>query len=172
MRIPRGVRQGQHIRLAGQGSAGIGQGKAGDLYLEVEFKPRRNCRIDGKDVFIDLPVAPWEAALGATVEVTTPSGKVELAPPEVLADLARHADALAGIFAEATLHIQVEPACDPNPAASAVAPVCRRPRDRRAARRTPAKTSSIRVAKKRPGLRWCDAPWSLRLSRNTSCPLR
>ena len=81
VRIPKGVRQGQHIRLAGQGSAGIGQGKSGDLYLEVEFKPRRNCRVDGKDVFIDLPVAPWEAALGATVEVTTPSGKVDLTIP-------------------------------------------------------------------------------------------
>jgi len=81
VRIPKGVRQGQHIRLAGQGSPGIGKGEAGDLYLEVEFRPHRYYRVDGKDVFIDLPVAPWEAALGATVKVPTPSGQVDLKIP-------------------------------------------------------------------------------------------
>jgi curved DNA-binding protein len=81
VRIPKGVRQGQHIRLAGQGSAGTGGGKAGDLYLEVEFKPHPYYRVQGKDVFIDLPVAPWEAALGATVKVATPSGKIDLKIP-------------------------------------------------------------------------------------------
>jgi curved DNA-binding protein len=81
VRIPKGVRQGQRIRLAGQGSAGSGQGKAGDLFLEVEFRPRQNHRVDGKDVYIDLPVSPWEAALGSTVEVATPSGKVDLRIP-------------------------------------------------------------------------------------------
>jgi curved DNA-binding protein len=81
VRIPKGVRQGQHIRLAKQGGKGIGDGEAGDLYLEVEFRPHREYRVEGKDVFINLPVAPWEAALGATVEVTTPSGKVDLTLP-------------------------------------------------------------------------------------------
>ena len=81
VRIPMGVRQGQHIRLAKQGGAGIGEGDPGDLYLEVEFKPHSNYRIDGKDVFLDLPVAPWEAALGATVNVPTPSGTVDLTIP-------------------------------------------------------------------------------------------
>lgn len=86
VRIPKGVRQGQHIRLTGQGGAGIGEGARGDLYLEVEFKPHRYYRVEGKDVFIDLPVAPWEAALGATVKVATPSGRVDLTIPANSAD--------------------------------------------------------------------------------------
>jgi curved DNA-binding protein len=81
VRIPKGVRQGQHIRLGGQGSPGIGGGKSGDLYLEVEFRPHPFYRVEGRDVFIDLPVTPWEAALGATVKVPTPSGKVDLRIP-------------------------------------------------------------------------------------------
>lgn len=79
--IPRGVRAGQHIRLAGQGGQGIGQGKPGDLYLEVEFRPHPHFRVDKHDVYLDLPVAPWEAALGADIEVPTPSGFVELKIP-------------------------------------------------------------------------------------------
>jgi len=79
--IPRGVRAGQNIRLAGQGAPGIGQGKAGDLYLEIEFRPHPHYRIDQRDVMLDLPVAPWEAALGASVTVPTPSGPVELKIP-------------------------------------------------------------------------------------------
>lgn len=81
VRIPKGVRQGQHIRLARQGSPGFGQGEPGDLFLEVEFRPHQFYHVEGKDVYLDLPVAPWEAALGATVEVPTPSGKVELRIP-------------------------------------------------------------------------------------------
>jgi len=79
--IPKGVRQGQHIRLAGQGSPGIGRGGRGDLFLEVEFRPHRFYRVEGNDVFVDLPVAPWEAALGATVKAPTPSGYVDLRIP-------------------------------------------------------------------------------------------
>lgn len=79
--IPRGVRAGQRIRLAGQGGPGIGQGEPGDLYLEVAFQPHRHYRVDKHDVYLDLPVAPWEAALGATIEVPTPGGKVELTVP-------------------------------------------------------------------------------------------
>ena len=79
--IPKGVRQGQHIRLAGQGSPGIGRGGRGDLFLEVEFRPHRFYRVEGTDVFVDLPVAPWEAALGATVKAPTPSGYVDLRIP-------------------------------------------------------------------------------------------
>jgi curved DNA-binding protein len=79
--IPRGVRQGQQIRLAGQGGPGIGKGKAGDLYLEVEFRPHRFYNVEGRDVYITLPVAPWEAALGVTVQVPTPSGTVDLKIP-------------------------------------------------------------------------------------------
>jgi len=81
IRIPKGVHQGQHIRLAKQGSPGIGKGEAGDLYLEVEFRPHPIFKVEGKDVYLDLPVAPWEAALGATVKVPTPSGTVDLKIP-------------------------------------------------------------------------------------------
>ncbi len=81
VRIPKGVRQGQHIRLTGQGSAGMGGGKPGDLYLEVEFKPHRFYHVEGRDVFLDLPVAPWEAALGAAVKVPTPAGTVDMKIP-------------------------------------------------------------------------------------------
>ncbi len=80
-RIPRGVRQGQLIRLAGQGGAGVGKGKAGDLYLEVEFRPHPFYHVEGRDVFLSLPVAPWEAALGATVKAPTPTGAVDLKIP-------------------------------------------------------------------------------------------
>lgn len=79
--VPKGVRAGQHIRLAGQGAPGIGKGKAGDLYLEVEFRPHARYRVDKRDVYLDLPVAPWEAALGAQIEVPTPAGTVELTVP-------------------------------------------------------------------------------------------
>ncbi|MGB5260790.1 MAG: DnaJ C-terminal domain-containing protein [Gammaproteobacteria bacterium] len=81
VRIPRGVRQGQQIRLGGQGDPGIGQGKAGDLYLEVAFRPHHHYHVEGADVYLDLPVAPWEAALGATVKVPTPTGAVDLKIP-------------------------------------------------------------------------------------------
>ncbi len=81
VRIPKGVRQGQHIRLAGQGGAGLGKGDAGDLYLEVAFRPHPFYHVEGRDVFLDLPLAPWEAALGATVKVPTPTGAVDLKIP-------------------------------------------------------------------------------------------
>ncbi len=81
VRIPKGVRQGQHIRLAHQGGGGIGKGEAGDLYLEVEFRPHPLYHVEGKDVYLDLPVAPWEAALGATVKAPTPTGIVDLKVP-------------------------------------------------------------------------------------------
>lgn len=78
VKIPRGVKQGQRIRLTGQGSPGMGQAPAGDLYLEIEFNPHGIYKIDGHDVYLDLPVTPWEAALGATLKVPTPDGTVDL----------------------------------------------------------------------------------------------
>jgi len=81
VRIPKGVCQRQHIRLSGQGGAGIGKGEPGDLYLEVEFRPHPFYHVEGRDVFLDLPVAPWEAALGATVKAPTPTGAVDLKIP-------------------------------------------------------------------------------------------
>ena len=79
--VPRGIRAGQHIRLAGQGAPGVGGGGAGDLYLDVEFKPHLLYRVDQRDVYLDLAVAPWEAALGADVEAPTPTGRVEVTVP-------------------------------------------------------------------------------------------
>lgn len=81
VRIPKGVMQGQQIRLAGQGEPVMGHGKAGDLYLEVDFQPHPMYRVEGKDIYLDLPVAPWEAALGVTVAVPTLGGKVDLKIP-------------------------------------------------------------------------------------------
>jgi curved DNA-binding protein len=74
--IPKGIRAGQQIRLAGQGSPGFGDGTRGDLYLEIEFAPHPRWRVDGRDLHHTLRVAPWEAALGAAVELPTPDGSV------------------------------------------------------------------------------------------------
>jgi curved DNA-binding protein len=79
--IPKGVREGQHIRLAGQGAPGMGKGQPGDLYLEVQFAPDPVFRVEGKDVYLDLPIAPWEGALGASVKAPTPEGAVMLKIP-------------------------------------------------------------------------------------------
>ena len=74
VKIPAGVRAGQVIRLAGQGAPGFGNAPAGDLLLEVHFRPHDRLRVEGRDLFLDLPVAPWEAALGAVVSVDLPGG--------------------------------------------------------------------------------------------------
>lgn len=79
--IPKGIRNGQHLRLAGQGNPGQGGAPAGDLYLEIEFTPHRHFHVDGRDVYLDVPVAPWEAALGASITVPTPDGSVQLSVP-------------------------------------------------------------------------------------------
>ena len=81
VKIPKGVKEGQQIRLAGQGSPGMGQGVKGDLYLEIHFKPHPLYRAEGSDLHMQLPVAPWEAALGATIKAPTPDGKVDLKIP-------------------------------------------------------------------------------------------
>ena len=81
VKIPKGIQAGQHIRLAGQGEKLPGEAKAGDLLLEVTFAPHAIYRPDGRDLQFDLPVAPWEAALGANVKVPTPAGPVELRIP-------------------------------------------------------------------------------------------
>jgi len=81
VQIPKGIRQGQQIRLAGQGAPGIGQGKPGDLYLEVEFRPHALYSVEGRDLYLNLPVAPWEAALGAQVKAPTPEGTIDLKIP-------------------------------------------------------------------------------------------
>ncbi|WP_430468896.1 DnaJ C-terminal domain-containing protein [Vreelandella titanicae] len=82
VRIPKGITEGQHIRLAGQGHPGTGGGESGDLYLEIHFTPNPDYRVEGKDVFATLLVAPWEAALGTSLTMPTPSGQVQLKVPQ------------------------------------------------------------------------------------------
>ena len=79
--VPKGVREGQHLRLSGQGAPGFGAGPAGDLYLEIAFRPDPRFRVDGRDVHMSLLLAPWEAALGASVSASTPDGPVQLTIP-------------------------------------------------------------------------------------------
>lgn len=81
VRIPAGVSQGRQIRLAGQGLPGGGNHPAGDLYLEVQLRPHPFYQADGRNILLALPVAPWEAALGATVQVPTLGGPVSLKIP-------------------------------------------------------------------------------------------
>lgn len=81
VKIPTGIRAGQQVRLTGQGSAGLGDGAPGDLYLEVAFAPHAWWQAEGRDLSLTLPLAPWEAALGAEIEVPTPDGPVALQIP-------------------------------------------------------------------------------------------
>jgi len=81
VRIPQGVVSGQKIRLAGQGSPGEHGAPPGDLYLLVELEPHAQFRVGGRDLFIDLALAPWEAALGTELSLPTPAGAVSLKVP-------------------------------------------------------------------------------------------
>lgn len=81
VRIPPGVSQGRQIRLAGQGQPGFAGGPAGDLYLEVHLRPHRVFQTDGRDILLHLPITPWEAALGAPLQVPTLGGPVTLKIP-------------------------------------------------------------------------------------------
>jgi curved DNA-binding protein len=84
VKIPKGVKAGQNIRLKGQGSPGAGGGSAGDLYLEIEFNPHSIYKVEGADVSLELPISPWEAALGGKIKVPTPSGMIDLTIPEAI----------------------------------------------------------------------------------------
>jgi curved DNA-binding protein len=81
VQVPKGILGGQQIRLAGQGARAPGSGTPGDLYIEVEFQPHPLYRVDGKDLSLELPVTPWEAALGSSVKTPTPTGVVDLKVP-------------------------------------------------------------------------------------------
>jgi curved DNA-binding protein len=81
VKIPAGVKTGQQIRLSGQGAPGIGNGKKGDLYLEIEVDKNPLYDLVGNDIYLTLPIAPWEAALGAKISVPTLAGKVDLKIP-------------------------------------------------------------------------------------------
>ena len=81
VQIPKGIRESQHIRLAGQGAPAIKGTPPGDLYLEIHFHPHSLYQVQGRDLSLSLPIAPWEAALGATVKAPTPTGVVEVKIP-------------------------------------------------------------------------------------------
>jgi curved DNA-binding protein len=80
-RIPRGASDGQRLRVPGKGGKGAHGGRNGDLYLNISLRPHERYRADGHDLYMDLPLAPWEAVLGTTVEVPTPGGPVRLRVP-------------------------------------------------------------------------------------------
>lgn len=82
VKIPKGVHHGKKIRLAGKGGPGSGGGKPGDLYITVEYESNSNYHVEGGDVYINIPVAPWEAALGESVSVPLPGGGIKLKIPK------------------------------------------------------------------------------------------
>jgi curved DNA-binding protein len=81
VRIPKGVTDGQKLRVPGKGGKGLRGGRDGDLYIDITVAPHKLFRADGRDLFVDLPLAPWEAALGASVDLPTPGGAVKLKVP-------------------------------------------------------------------------------------------
>ncbi len=81
VRIPKGATDGQRLRLPGRGGKGLNGGRDGDLYLNIALHPHPLFRVSGHDLYLDLPLAPWEAVLGATIEVPTLAGPVRLKVP-------------------------------------------------------------------------------------------
>ncbi len=77
-RIPKGVTNGERLKLGGKGSKGANGGRDGDLYLNIHITPHPLYRVSGRDLFMDLPLAPWEAVLGASIEIPTLAGTVRL----------------------------------------------------------------------------------------------
>ncbi|HUH87719.1 MAG TPA: DnaJ C-terminal domain-containing protein [Pusillimonas sp.] len=82
IRVPKGASDGQRLRLPQKGGAGFNGGRAGDLYVTMQLQPHKLYRVSGRDLYLDLPLAPWEAALGAKVQVPTLGGTVEMNIPE------------------------------------------------------------------------------------------
>lgn len=83
VKIPKGVKEGQSIRLSKQGNPGLGGGESGDLLIEVAFNPHRLYNVKDKDISLNVPISPWEATLGASINVPTPDGKkVDMKVPE------------------------------------------------------------------------------------------
>jgi curved DNA-binding protein len=82
VKIPKGMKEGQQIRLNGQGQSGINGGENGDLYIEIQYKDTDRIRIEGTDVYQTIDVSPWEAALGQSIEVNTPAGQLKVNLPK------------------------------------------------------------------------------------------
>lgn len=83
VKVPKGITEGKKIRLSGQGPRSPRNPKRGDLYLQVAFQEHPWFRAKQKDIYLDLPITPWEAALGGTVKVPTLGGPVELKIPQL-----------------------------------------------------------------------------------------
>lgn len=81
VRIPKGATDGQRLRVQGKGGPGFGGGPPGDLYINVSLRPHGRYKVNGHDLYLEVPITPWEAALGATVEIPTLDGKVSLKIP-------------------------------------------------------------------------------------------
>jgi curved DNA-binding protein len=82
VKIPKGIKKGGKIRLKGQGGPGHNGGAAGDMYITIQIDPHKLYEVEESDVFMTLPLAPWEAALGAKVNVPTPAGTIKLSIPK------------------------------------------------------------------------------------------
>ncbi|WP_338560097.1 J domain-containing protein [Acinetobacter sp. KS-LM10] len=82
VKIPKGMKQGQQIRLSQQGQSGINGGEAGDLYIEIQYKKSHNTRVENADIYYSIDISPWEAALGQNIEVMTPAGKINVSIPQ------------------------------------------------------------------------------------------
>ena len=81
VRVPKGATDGQRLRVAGKGAPGSGGAPAGDLYLNISLRPHSLYRASGHDLYLEVPVTPWEAALGGSIDVPTPEGRVSLKVP-------------------------------------------------------------------------------------------
>lgn len=81
IKIPAGMPQGQTMRLSGQGSPGMGDAPNGDLYLKINIEPHKTYTLSGKDILLNLPITPWEAALGKKIAIPTLGGRVDITIP-------------------------------------------------------------------------------------------
>lgn len=82
VKIPKGMKEGQQIRLNGQGQSGINGGENGDLYIEIQYKDTDQIRVEGADVYQTIDVSPWEVGLGQSIEVNTPAGQLKVNLPK------------------------------------------------------------------------------------------
>lgn len=82
VKIPKGMKEGQQIRLNGQGQSGINGGENGDLYIEIQYKDTDRIRVEGTDVYQMIDVSPWEAGIGQSIEITTPAGQLKVNLPK------------------------------------------------------------------------------------------